>query len=214
MKTPEKIAYPITYLISDGTLTDENFAKRKTKIIETLKAAIIAGISMFQIREKQLSAKSLLTLTREAVKIAEGSPMRIIVNDRSDIAVAAGAAGVQLTETSLAADAVRRSFPGLLIGVSTHSAESIIMAARAGADFALFGPVFETPGKSNSQGLDRLRQACDAVAGFPIVAIGGIDRSNIRQICKAGARGFASIRFLNSQDNLKAVAGLMAETSQ
>ncbi|MGH7784377.1 MAG: thiamine phosphate synthase, partial [Candidatus Binatia bacterium] len=187
------------------------FAGETGQIFEILNAAIEARVPMFQIREKQLSAKHLFTLTSEAVKIARGSETRIFVNDRADSAAAACADGVQLTEISLPPDVVRLSFPGLLLGVSTHSVGSVAAAARAGADFALFGPIFGTPGKLNMQGLDKLRQACDAAVNFPVVAIGGIDGSNIRQVFRAGASGFASIRFLNSKENLRAMSALIAE---
>ena len=213
MKPRGEIVSFITCLITDGTFTNENCVEKTTSTLETLKAAIEAQVSLFQIREKRLSAKNLLAFATTLAQTARGSKTKIFVNDRSDIAAAAGADGVQLTEASLPADVVRKFFPDLLIGVSTHSAESFVIAANDGADFAIFGPVFETPGKENAQGLDKLRTACDAAPNFPLVAIGGIDQTNLRQIFEAGASGFASIRFLNRKENLLKMNDLLREVT-
>jgi len=203
---------PIICLITDGTITNENFAIRSESVLALIRTAVDARISLIQIREKALSAKNLVRLTREVVDLARGSVTKILVNDRADIAAAAGADGVHLTESSLPADVVRSAFPDLVIGVSTHSASSIIVGADRGADFALFGPVFATPGKERAQGLQALTDACLAAPGFPVLAIGGVDETNYKQVLAAGSAGFAAIRFLNSVERLIAIgSGLTSD---
>lgn len=203
---------PIICLITDGTITDENFAMGSESVLEISHAAVAARISLIQIREKKLSARNLFRLALDVVQIARGSATKILVNDRADIAAAAGADGVQLTERSLPPDVVRSAFPDLLIGISTHSVSSITSAAGKGADFALFGPIFATPNKERAQGLQALTDACRAAPGFPVLAIGGVDETNYRQVMAAGSAGFAAIRFLNNLEPISAIgAGLLSD---
>lgn len=194
--------HPILCLITEGILTDENFGHTSASLFDTINAVVHHNIPIVQIREKGISAKHLFHLTSRAVEVARNSATHIMVNDRADIAAAAGADGVQLTETSLPAEVVRQAFADLIIGVSTHSVSSIIAAANNGADFALFGPVFATPGKERTQGLDALADACRAVVGFPVLAVGGVNRSNSQLVLNAGCAGFASIRYLNNISEL------------
>jgi len=143
----------------------------------------------------------LYELATRAVAITRGSATRLLVNDRFDVARAAGADGVHLTTRSLPAKVVR-SICGddFLIGVSTHSLETALNARAEGADFVVFGPVFETPSKriyGEPQGLDTLREVTSALAGFPVIAIGGINRENADECFRAGASGIAAIRLFN-----------------
>ncbi len=194
---------PLTYLITDGTATDANFHWRSRVILELVQAAIDAGISLIQLREKQLSARLLFELTAAAASVTKDSRTKVLINDRADIAAAAGADGVHLMSISLPASVIRKSFPGLLIGVSTHSLAETRDGVRQRADFALYGPVFATPGKGNLVGLEELRRVCDAVKPFPVIGIGGIDASNFESVIDSGAQGFAAIRFLNDPQNLR-----------
>jgi len=166
-----------------------------------VEAWVAAEISLVQIREKSLSARVLYELATRAVAITRGSATRLLVNDRFDVARAAGADGVHLTTRSLPAKVVR-SICGddFLIGVSTHSLETALNARAEGADFVVFGPVFETPSKriyGEPQGLDTLREVTSALAGFPVIAIGGINRENADECFRAGASGIAAIRLFN-----------------
>ena len=158
-----------------------------------------AGLDWVQVRERDLAGRALLELTRDVVAATRATATRVIVNGRPDVAAVAGAQGVQLPEGGLPVAAVRRAFPSLLIGASCHSADGIARAAAAGADFALLGPVFETPGKEErALGVEGLRSACQA-ATIPLLAIGGIDGSSAAAAWQAGARGVAAIRhFLES----------------
>ena len=118
----------------------------------------------------------------------------MLVNDRFDVARAAGADGVHLPSNSLPAQVVREICgDDFVVGVSTHSLEEARTASKAGADFVVFGPVFAT-GSKQPQGLEKLREVTSALKGFPVVAIGGIDQNNAADCSQAGASGIAAIR--------------------
>ena len=194
------IIYPIT---SGATRTPED-------ILALVEAAVAAKVPLFQIREKTLSARVLYEITERAVEITRGSDTRLLVNDRSDIARAAGADGVHLTAQSLRVDVVRKIYgPEFLIGVSTHSLDEARAAQVGGADFVVFGPVFETESKrefGEPQGLKRLEQVTRELRGFPVVAIGGITLENVRACFEAGASGVAAIRLLNDSERMVSIA--------
>ena len=172
-----------------------------SNILLFVEAAAAAEIQLLQIREKSLSPRVLYELTSRAVAITRGTATRLLVNDRFDIARAAGADGVQLTSHSLPASEIRRiSDDDFVIGVSTHSLETALSARAEGADFVVFGPVFETPSKQiygEPQGLEKLREVTKALEGFPVIAIGGIDLENVLECFREGASGMAAIRLFN-----------------
>ena len=198
---------PLIHLITNGAANSGNFNVKKREILETVLVAVEAGVSMIQIREKLLSARSLFELTEAAVEITRASATRILVNGRADIALAAGADGVHLPADGLSADVVRQSFPSdFLIGVSTHSLAEASEAATNGADFVTFGPVFESPCKGKPQGVEEMTRVCKLLDPFPVIALGGIDESNYRNVLESGASGFAAIRFLNEESNLRRLA--------
>jgi thiamine-phosphate pyrophosphorylase len=159
---------------------------------------VTAGIEIVQIREKRLPSRLLFELVRHASELTSGSSTRLLVNERFDIAIAAGADGVHLTSTSVPLEQVRASVPTeFIIGVSSHSSAEVVAAKDAGADYAMLGPIFETPGKVDPLGLGELERVCRSVAEFPVVAVGGIDASNETAVFAAGAAGVAAIRYLN-----------------
>ena len=194
---------PTIYPITSGTTTPETTADdpQFLSILRLVEAAVAVNVPLLQIREKALHARVLFELVVRAVEIVRGSETRLLVNDRSDIARAGGADGVHLTGHSLPADVVRRIFgPDFLIGVSTHSVEEARMARIGGADFVVFGPVFETESKrafGPPQGLERLREVCSELGGFPVIAIGGITLENAKDCLRAGASGIAGISLFN-----------------
>ena len=147
-------------------------------------------------REKNLHARTLYELAARAAQVASGSETRVLVNDRADVARAAMCDGVHLTTRSLDARTVRRAFGAdFLVGVSTHSLEEA-REARGGADFAVFGPVYDTPSKrayGPALGTARLAEAARALAPFPLVAIGGITPDKFSELLGAGAAGVAAI---------------------
>ena len=165
---------------------DQNHA-----LLKRVASAAAAGVDWMQIREKDLSAKQLSSLTRDAVaqtrQINErnGNASRILVNDRLDVARSERAGGVHLGEHSLPVQDVCKwvdakvdlhEHDRFLVGVSCHAVQAAMTAARGGADYIFFGPVFATPSKvqfGTPQGLQRLAEACSGVS-IPVLAIGGI----------------------------------------
>jgi thiamine-phosphate pyrophosphorylase len=193
---------PLYYLITEGDLDDDNFSTRRVELIDKIRIAVEKGIDLIQIREKRLSARNLVALACEARTLTKDSSSRLLVSDRVDIALAAELDGVHLTETSLPVSVVREiAGRDFVIGCSRHSLEGVQNAASDGADFAVYGPIFFTPGK-NPVGIDSLREVCHAVPDLPILGIGGINANNLGDVLQAGAAGIAAIRFLNDAEAL------------
>ena len=206
---PLDLPPPIIYLVTSGatTITTRPESIEYKRLLTLVEAAVAAKIPLLQLREKQLSARVLYELARRAAEITRGTATRLLVNDRSDIARAAGADGVHLTTRSLTADLIRETYgSGFLIGVSTHSLAEARIARMQGADFAVFGPVFETASKlafDRPQGLKRLHEVVSELRDFPILAIGGVALDNAGACFVAGAAGVAAIGLLNDAENLQ-----------
>ncbi len=201
------LSNPIIHLITKGEATPANFDAASRQILDIVRVAVEENIPLIQIREKQLTAKLLFELTADVVNITKGSRTRVLVNDRADIAVAAGADGVHLTSRSVSAEVIRETFGDeFIIGVSTHNIDEANAAVAGGADFVVFGPVFDTPGKADVAGLSALSDICDRLKPFPVLALGGVDKENYRSALDAGAKGFAAIRSLNDVDELRAIS--------
>ncbi len=189
-------------------------------LLERIRQAANAGVDWIQIREKDLSGFELSELVREALGCVPPS-CRILVNDRLDVALAAGTAGVHLGEKSIFAKDARRfakergADRDFQIGASVHSPEEARSAQAEGADYVIFGPVFATPSKlafGPPQGLQRLAATCRCVT-IPVLAIGGVSPENARQCYEAGARGIAAIRlFQEAPDVAKTVKALRSPT--
>lgn len=170
-------------------------------LVRTVVAAADAGAHLIQVREHGVGGSQLARLVRACLAAVRGTPARVLVNDRLDVALATGAHGVHLRESSMPAAAARAiGPPGFLIGRSVHSAED---AARAGrehaADYLVFGPVFATPSKPGAigAGLDELRRTVQGTS-IPVLAVGGVDAANAGAIAATGAAGLAAIRWWSS----------------
>lgn len=198
---------PVIYLITSGATNVQTIPSSKefVDVLEVVTAAVAAKVSLIQLREKLLSARVLFELTAQAAELTRNSETRLLVNDRADIARAAGAAGVHLSTRSLGVDVIRRTFgPEFLIGVSTHTIAEA-RAAREHADFAVFGPVFRTESKKNygaPQGVAKLAEVAREVAPFPIIALGGISVDQLAACRAAGAAGIAGIGIFNPREAL------------
>src|SRR5947209_13265984 len=199
---------PITCLITSSETTSATNAESDefSALLSLVRSAVAARVALVQLREKNLNARTLYELASRAAALARGGQTRVLVNDRADIARATGCDGVQLTTRSLDPTVVRRAFgEDFLIGVSTHSLTEARGARDGGANFAVFGPVFDTPSKrayGPPVGLEALREAAHALSPFPLVAVGGIAEDNLADVLRAGAAGVAAIRLFADGQNL------------
>jgi thiamine-phosphate pyrophosphorylase len=178
-------------------------------LIDFLRAAIAAGVDLIQLRERDLPARDVLAIADAIAGDAEQAGTSLLINDRADIAACAGA-GVHLTTRSMKADTVRRAFGAqMLIGASTHSLDEARAAASEGADFIVFGPVFETESKKKygpPLGLAALREVTREVT-IPVIALGGIKPDNLQDALGAGAAGVAAISMFIETDDLRQLVG-------
>jgi thiamine-phosphate pyrophosphorylase len=202
---------PITCLITTGATAEQTTPESREfrAVLDLVRRATEAGVSVVQLREKNLTARVLAELAAASARLTRGTRTRVLVNDRADVARAAACDGVHLTTRSLDAATVRRIFgPDFLVGVSAHTPEEARAARDGGADFALLGPVFGTPSKrayGPPLGLDLLRETARALAPFAVVALGGVTLENARACLDAGARGVAAIRLFADAHDLAAV---------
>lgn len=170
-----------------------------------IQQAVGAGLPAVQLRERDLSTRALLPLALEIQSITTPRAVPLIVNDRVDLMMALNLDGVHLRSDSLPLIPVRRMIgPRRLIGVSTHSVEDVQRANRDGADYVVFGPIFETPSKRPfglPLGLDLLADVCRR-SSIPVFAIGGITCERVRDVRGAGAHGVAVIGALLARDDI------------
>lgn len=209
---------PLLYLISDRLALPHNPENPESTQIAIIRAAARSGCQLVQIREKDLPARDLFELARAAVAAARPDGAKVLINDRLDLAIAAGADGVHLPASSFPAAAARaavrkKGVPDFLIGVSTHSLAEARAAEAGGADFIVCGPVYETPSKlayGAPLGIEKFVAVCESVK-IPVLALGGIDLSNFREPLQRGAAGIAAIRLFSDReilkDNIKSILG-------
>lgn len=173
-------------------------------LLEAIARNLAAGVRWIQIREKDLSARELFDLVRAALALPNPHGTRLLVNSRVDVALAAGAHGAHLPAGSPAPDRwspVAFSSPDFQIGVSCHSLDEVQAAEAEGASYAVFGPVFAPLSKSSPlppRGLAGLRQAAASVA-IPVLALGGVTKSNTADCIAAGASGVAGISLFQNR---------------
>ena len=164
--------------------------RSSANVVAAARRAAASGVDMIQVREKDLESGALCDLVGVVLETVQGSGTKVLVNDRLDVALAAGADGVHLPADGLPASEVRPLIG--LVGLSTHTLDEARHGEAAGADFIVFGPVFATPGKIPI-GVDRLREVAEATT-IPVLAIGGITVENTPEVIQAGAGGIAGIR--------------------
>jgi len=209
----------LCYVTDRRSLAGIGAAETREALQKKIEAAAAAGVDWIQLREKDLSGKDCAALTREALQRAKKAsetsennvvPTRLLVNDRLDVALSERAGGVHLGDKSLPVQEVKRLVSAsrkaedFLIGVSCHSLDAAKSAAKNGADYLFFGPVFATPSKSAlgaPQGLERLAEVCPAVS-IPVLAIGGVTLENASSCFAAGASGIAAIRLFQDADDI------------
>lgn len=206
---PRETKTVLCYVTGRLSLPARSSAEAAASLVEIATRAAGLGVDWIQIREKDLVGGALFQLTAEILRRAPSA--RVLVNDRLDVALAAGAAGVHLGGSGLPLLAVREwlgkhAARELLVGKSCHSSAEALAAERDGADYVFFGPVFATPSKlayGAPQGIDRLADACRKLS-IPVIAIGGITAENSAKCVAAGAGGIAAIRLFQEPGDLAA----------
>lgn len=170
--------------------------------------ALLGGCSAMQLRSKLLGDAARLSLARALATLCQEHAVPFWMNDRVDLGLLSGAAGVHLGQDDLSVADARSLFPRGLLGLSTHSLAQARAAAEAGADLIGFGPVFTTRSKRNPDpcvGLEGLREVVTQVA-LPVIAIGGIDLTQARQVAASGAQYAAVIGAVCMADDPRAAA--------
>ncbi len=199
-KKTHKYPLPRLYLISSG----QEDAINGTSLLDQLHLIPHALPCMIQIREKSLAARKLLTLALKAREVELPAGSLLLVNERLDIALAAGLDGVHLPENGLLPDKHGSYASELIYGCSVHTHESLRLAEKSGADYLLFGPVFDTPSKRKygpPQGLEKLGELCRKTS-LPVFALGGITPENTSLCMAEGAYGAAAISIFQESERL------------
>ncbi len=191
------------YVITDSKLS------RGRGHLEVVEKALAGGATCIQLREKELSSRELFNLARELLRVTAPKRVPLIVNDRLDVALAAGADGVHLGQDDLPPMAARRIIPPeMILGVSVDNAGQAVEAQRLGASYLGAGAVFGTGTKLDAGepiGLEALASICRSV-NIPVVGIGGIDAQNAGEVIKAGAAGAAVISAVVAAEDIAAAA--------
>jgi thiamine-phosphate pyrophosphorylase len=172
---------------------------------EQVKRLIAGGAALIQLRDKRASSRVFYSDAQAAIQIARAAGVKLIINDRVDIALALRADGVHLGQEDMPVDAARRVLGDhAVIGFSTHNLAQIREAVRLPIDYLAFGPIFPTTSKLNPDpvaGLNQLKRAREMVLPMPVVAIGGINRSNAADVLNAGATAVAVISAVLAKPN-------------
>ncbi len=201
---------PLLYYITDCDQFPGSRQEKERRMLAKIAECATVGVDYIQLREKDLSIHALEILANQAIAaLAVGPQTKLLINSRTDIALACGAHGVHRPANDLSASEVRAIFartraPAPVIGVSAHSIAEVASAETQGADFAVFAPVFEKAGESNPEGLEQLRKTCHrpktSGASMPVLALGGITLANARLCLEAGAAGIAAVRLFQQND--------------
>jgi thiamine-phosphate pyrophosphorylase len=179
-----------------------------------LQQAVEAGLPAVQLRERDLPTSELLRLAQQIRAITSQPAVSLIINDRVDLMLALNLDGVHLRANSLPVAVVRRmAGADRLIGLSTHSLAEVRQANRDGADYVVFGPIFDTPSKrqfGSPVGLEQLAEAC-RLSAIPVFAIGGVTGASAPDVLRAGSHGIAVIgSILDREDAAAATRAMMA----
>src|SRR5437868_9020041 len=200
---------PQLYYITDRRQFPGDRHEQEQRLLKKIAECAAAGVELIQLREKDLSIRALEELALKAMAALAGSRTRLLINSRTDVALACGAHGVHLPANDLAASDVRAVFAqsGVgepVIGASTHLAAEVASAEAHGADFAVFAPVFEKGGTGSKDGVEELRRICHraeaAQPPMPVLALGGVTVENAQLCVAAGAAGIAAIRLFQHND--------------
>jgi thiamine-phosphate diphosphorylase len=184
-------------------------------LLAQIEGAVAGGIDLVQIREPDLEARALADVVRASVSITDGSSARVLVNDRVDIALIAGAHGVHLRHAGVPTSAARRLAPTLTIGRSVHSVHDVATAGPV--DYLIAGTVFPTRSKlqlGNPLGAQGLAAIASTAGATPILAIGGVTHEHAAKVVRAGASGMAAIGAFIPSDGPDELAGAVEKAVQ
>ena len=187
MRPVTAVSLPCLCLVTDRKLCDDD------SLVERVAAAVAGGVDMVQLREKELPVGELMELALRLRPITQDEAL-LVINDRLDVALAAGADGLHLPQDSLSVGHARRVAPHILVGKSVHDLGSAELAAGEGASYLVLGTIFPTfskPGAATG-GLPRVSQVASKL-NCPVLAIGGVDSSNVPSVMGAGAGGIAVV---------------------
>jgi thiamine-phosphate pyrophosphorylase len=192
------ISLPRIYPITDTAVSGLSHAEQVKRLID-------GGATLIQLRDKLAAPKDFLREAEAALAVARRNNVRIIVNDRVDIAMAVDADGVHLGQSDVPVGAARTLLGAeAIIGYSTHNLAQVELATALPLDYIAYGPVFDTLTKRDHEplvGLSQLREVKEAVGETPLVAIGGITRTNFTAALDAGANSVAIISDLLKEPN-------------
>jgi thiamine-phosphate pyrophosphorylase len=206
----------LLYYITDRSQFAGDESARRSRLLTTIAQAARCGVDYIQLREKDISTHELETLARAALSRLRTENQKLktvfLINSRTDIALSCSAQGVHLRSNDISPSQVRKTWTQaagtqaqVTIGASCHSRAEVAHAAQEGADFAVFGPVFEKK-RNRPTGLDALREACQEK--IPVLALGGVTLENAEACIQAGAAGIAAIRLFQENDVGRVVAAL------
>ena len=223
----------LLYYITDRTQFPGDEPFRRSRLLEKIAEAARSSVDYIQLRQKDLPARQLESLAREAMDVLRDAATarsetgsqkletRLLINSRTDIALVVGADGVHLRADDISPSEVQKIWnqcgrgrgAHAVIGVSCHSPAEVARAASQAADFAVFAPVFEKKHASDAcpTSLDALRQAC--LEKIPVLALGGVTLENARSCLEAGAAGIAGIRLFQKNEIGKVVEALRVQAS-
>jgi thiamine-phosphate pyrophosphorylase len=212
----------LLYYITDRTQFPGDEAARRRRLLDKIAEAARAGVDYIQLREKDIPLRELESLARAAVRAVQENQLStgnrqpgtaVLINSRTDVAIASGADGVHLRSQDVSPSDVHALWkcgPGAparaTVGVSCHSPAEVARAAAEGADFTVFAPVFEKKNAANARGLDALHEASQTK--IPVLALGGITVENAGACLQAGAAGIAGIRIFQENDIATVVSKL------
>jgi thiamine-phosphate pyrophosphorylase len=186
---------PRLLLITDGCCDDQS------KLYQLL-SACRSGIPGIQLREKQMEARRLWEFSKQLRETTARNGVFFSINERTDIALAVGADGVHLPESGISPSIPKKLRPSLMVGVSVHHIDRALQAEQEGADYVLFGPLFNTPSKKAygpPQGLEILEKIACSVS-IPVLAVGGITPRDVKRCLAAGAYGVSAISAFSHQE--------------
>ena len=178
-------------------------------LVPLLQRVLTAVAPAIQLRERDLSARELVTLAREVQAVTASRRAQLLINDRIDLALALEGVGVHLRSNSLPVSVARQMLgTQRLLGISAHSVEEAVQGASQGADYIVLGPIYETPSKQlfgPPLGIHTLEKACRLVR-IPIIGIGGVTAARARELRHAGAFGAAVITAILGATDVESAA--------